>query len=121
MGDVLQFAFMANPPNRLYELRRARAWSQQDVADRVRCSKMQVSRLERGVGEFSLTMMRRFAEVFEVSTAELLATDDNPIQLTDDEWELLERLRSADPEIRDQLRKVADVMLPWKGPERDAA
>lgn len=121
MGEVLQFGFMADPPNRILELRRSKDWSQQELADRVGVSKMQVSRLERGVGEFSLSMMRRFADVFEVSTAELLEEDDNPVQLSDDERELLERLRNADPEIRDQLRKVADVMLPWKGPQTEAA
>lgn len=121
MGEVLQFAFMAEPPNRLLELRRARDWSQQELADRVGISKMQVSRLERGVGELSLTMMRRLAEVFEVTPAELLEEDDNPLNLTDDERELLERFREADPATRAQLQKVADVMLPWKGPEQDAA
>ena len=97
-------------PNRLAELRRAAGWSQQELADRAGCSKMHVSGIERGKREFSLTWMRRFAEVFGVSTADLLSAEDNPYRPDDRGVQLLKRYAAADDATRDQLARVADAI-----------
>lgn len=112
---------MADQPNRLFELRRARGWSQQELADRIGVSKMQVSGLERGKREFSLTMMRRFAEVFQVTPGELLSREDNAGHLSDDEWRLIDTYRSAEPSKRDDIHRVAEALTPFRGMPRDAA
>lgn len=112
---------MEDSPNRLRELRLARGLSQQDVADRVGCSKMQVSGLERGVREFSLSMMRRFAEVFEVSSADLLSSADNPGALNDEERALIAQLRAAGDARRQDFLKVADALVPFRGFDKNAA
>ena len=111
---------MADFPNRVNELRRARGWSQQHLADLVGVSKMQVSGIERGKREFSLTMMRRFADAFGVTIGELLHPDDNPFQLTAEERAMVERMRSAEEGQRQQLQKLADVVIPWQHPSKDA-
>ena len=120
MADLLSFMAMADFPNRVNELRRARGWSQQHLADLVGVSKMQVSGIERGKREFSLTMMRRFADAFGVTIGELLHPDDNPFQLTAEERAMVERMRSAEEGQRQQLQKLADVVIPWQHPSKDA-
>lgn len=121
MADVIPFVAMANLPNRLYELRRAAGLSQQELADRAGCSKMHVSGIERGKREFSLSMMRRFAEVLEVSVAELLARADNPMLLAPDERQFLDTYRAADPDKQAELQRVADAIVPFRHAARDAA
>jgi len=111
---------MAEFPNRVNELRRARDWSQQQLADRVGVSKMQVSGIERGKREFSLTMMRRFATALGVTVGELLHPSDNPYVLTEAEREMIDRMRWAAPEQREQLNQLADVVIPWRGPENES-
>lgn len=61
--------------------------------------------------------MRRIAAALGVTPGDLLNDADNPFRLKSDEMELVARLRMAADAERDQLRRVADVMLPWHGPE----
>lgn len=112
---------MADLPNRLFELRRAAGLSQQELADRAGCSKMHVSGIERGKREFSLTMMRRFADVLQVSVAELLSRSDNPMLLEADERTFLDTYRYADPEKQAELQRVADAIVPFRHARQDAA
>lgn len=108
---------MADLPNRVYELRRLRKWSQQELADRAGCSKMHVSGIERGTREFSLQMMRRFATALGVPVADLLSRDDNPQILDDDERRLVETYRRADPIKRDDIQRVAEALSPYRAEE----
>ena len=112
---------MADLPNRLYELRRARGLSQQALADLAGCSKMHVSGVERGTREFSLDLMRRFARVFGVSPADLLNFDDNPGRLRLDEQLLVETYRRATPEQQAQLQRVAEAIVPFAPAASEAA
>lgn len=112
---------MADFPNRLYELRTARKWSQQQLADRVGCSKMHISGMERGKRELSLPMMRRLADVFQVAPADLLSPVDNPDRLSDDEFDLLEIYRAADPAKRADILRVTEALVPFKHKELDVA
>ena len=112
---------MADMPNRLYELRRQRGWSQQELADRAGCSKMHISGVERGKRDFSLALMRKIATVFGVSTAELLSRDDNPAVLADDERRLVETYRSATPEAQANIQRVTEALVPFLHQSRDAA
>lgn len=112
---------MADMPNRLYELRRERGWSQQELADRAGVSKMHVSGLERGKRELSLSMMRRLAEALSVSPAALLSRQDNPMILDEAEEHLLDTYRMADPDKQRDLQRVADALVPFRHASRDAA
>lgn len=112
---------MVDLPNRLYELRRIKGWSQQELADRVGCSKMHVSGLERGKRDFSLAMMRRFADVLGVTPAALLSRTDNPMLLAPDEERLLDTYRQAEPDKQQDLQRVADALVPFRHSPRDAA
>lgn len=121
MAKVIPFVAMADLPNRLYELRRARRWSQQELADRAGISKMHVSGLERGKRDLSLSMMRRLGEALGVAPADLLSRNDNPELLADDERQLVETYRSVDQGTRDQIQRVADALSPFRHFPRDAA
>jgi transcriptional regulator with XRE-family HTH domain len=121
MADLLHFMAMDDFPNRVNELRRARGLTQQQLADKVGCSKMQVSGIERGKREFSLSMMQRFASVLGVTAGELLHPDDNAFHLDENERFLIEKMRAATPAEREQIHRVTDAILPFRGPEQDAA
>lgn len=120
-AEVLHFFRVIDAPNRIRELRMEAGLSQQALGDAVGVSKVTISDLERGEMQLTVDYMRRLAKALDVEPADLLSRTDNPIALSRDERELIERLRDADPELRDQLRKVADVILPFKGPDRDVA
>lgn len=121
VSNVLTFVAMADMPNRLFELRRSKGWSQQQLATLVGCSKMHISGLERGTREFSLSMMRRIADRLDVEPAELLSREDNSQQLTEDERRLLETYRRAEPEKREDIQRVAAALAPTVENTRTAA
>lgn len=121
MADVIQFIPMKEFPNRIYALRKARGWSQTELGEMVGCSKMHVSGLERGTRELTLQWMQRFADAFGVLPADILAIEDNPMQLSPAERELIMRFRMADEATRESLKRVSDALLPLKGDKQDAA
>ncbi|RIV87480.1 helix-turn-helix domain-containing protein [Aurantiacibacter zhengii] len=114
---------MDKAPNRIRELRNEAGLSQQAVADAIGVSKVTISDLERGKMRLDTDYMRRIAQALGVQSADLLSRQDNPYALTAQERALIDQLRAASDDQRDQVRKVADVIVPWKGPEdeRDEA
>ncbi|MCA0211411.1 MAG: helix-turn-helix transcriptional regulator [Proteobacteria bacterium] len=124
-ADVLHFAVMDRNPNRIRELRLAKGWSQDRLAEEVGCSKMQISGLERGRPKLDLEWMRRLAVPLGVTPADLLPVDDNPRALSEEEWALIQQFRAGDDRGRDELQRVADVLLPFRDDRsadgRDAA
>jgi transcriptional regulator with XRE-family HTH domain len=105
---------MTEHPNRIYELRRAKSWSQQELADIVGCSKMHISGLERGKRELSLEWMRRLGQAFDVMPVDMLSDDDNPARLSEDEAEFLAIYRAADPQTRENIHRVAEALMPFR-------
>jgi len=116
---------MDRNPNRIRELRLAKGWSQDRLAEEVGCSKMQISGLERGRPKLDLEWMRRLAVPLGVTPADLLPVDDNPRALSEEEWALIQQFRAGDDRGRDELQRVADVLLPFRDDRsadgRDAA
>jgi len=55
------------------ERRLAQGWSQQDLGQRVGCTKQHISDLENGKAVPSLALLHRLALVLNVSEADLLA------------------------------------------------
>jgi transcriptional regulator with XRE-family HTH domain len=112
-AEILQFLPMFSEPNRIRELRRARDWSQQHLADLVGVSKVTISDLELGKMQLTVDYMRRLAIALtvpgsRVSPADLLTVDDNPYLPRDDnERALVSDYRSADEIQREIIRRVA--------------
>ena len=69
---------MAEPANRILDLRKARGLSLQDVADAAGTSQQQVSRLEKGRRGLTDKWMRRLAKALDCDPAHLLAPSENP-------------------------------------------
>jgi transcriptional regulator with XRE-family HTH domain len=118
-AQILLFDLMADLPNRIRELRMAHDWSQDRLAEKVGCSKMQISDLERGNVSLTVEWMRRLAAALGVTPGELLNQEDNPLLPVGGERELVERYRHGSPEQRESLARVADALIPVEpGEER---
>lgn len=117
-ADILQFVAVNEAPNRIRALRMEAGLSQQALGDRINVSKVTISDLEKGNMQLTQDYMRRIAYALGVSPADLLPPVDNPEALTIEERELIDRLRQASPEQREQLQKVADVIVPFHGPAK---
>lgn len=61
--------------NRLRVLRAERAWSQQDLAERLGVSRQSVNAIETGKYDPSLPLAFRIADVFELSIEEIFERD----------------------------------------------
>lgn len=88
---------MADLPNRLKELRKARGLSQEALAERVGATKQQISKIERGVGAFTFHWAGRLATALDCYPSELMAEAD---------------VRPAEIEY-DLLFDVIDTCLGW--------
>lgn len=113
-AEILQFVRVDDAPNRLRELRMAAKLSQQALGDAIGVSKVTISDLERGNLRLDTGYMRRIAPILGVLPADLLSLEDNPWALSAEERELIHRMRAADDAQREQLHKVADVLVPFK-------
>jgi transcriptional regulator with XRE-family HTH domain len=111
---------MAEYPNRIRELRIAKGWSQETLAEHANCSKMQISGLERGRPKLDVDWMRRLAAVLDVTPAELLNASDNPFNLEEAERDLILRYRNADDGRKLEISRVAEVLIPYKFQPREA-
>lgn len=117
-ADILHFVRVNDAPNRIRELRIQANLSQQALGGRIGVSKVTISDLERGNMRLDTDYMRRIALALNVSPADLLRHEDNPDALSIEERQLIARLRAASDEQRQQLKGVADVLLPFHGAEQ---
>lgn len=122
-AEILPFLPMFDDPNRIRELRLAKDWSQQALAELVGVSKVTISDLERGKMQLTLDYMKRIAKALGVTPGELLSQDDNPLLPTGNERELVERYRDATPEARENIDRVTEALTSRKKPasEQDQA
>lgn len=109
---------MFDDPNRIRELRRARDWSQQALAEKIGVSKVTISDLELGKMALTLDYMRRIAKALDVTPGELLNEEDNPLLPVGTERELVERYRDASADQRHNIDRVIEALTPAAGPAR---
>ena len=64
--------------NRVRELREAKGWTQQQLADTVGVSRQSINSIERNRYVPSLDLALKFARVFAVSTDEIFTLDTEP-------------------------------------------
>lgn len=118
---------MMDDPNRIRELRLARDWSQQTLADLVGVSKVTISDLERGKMALTVDYMRRIADGLstsgdDVMSADLLPIEDNPRAAhTERERALLEHYRGADDVQRELIERVAEPAASFRPASREQA
>lgn len=121
LGYIRLVSDTTSPPNRIRELREAQGLSQAELARRINVTAPALQKVEVGARKLDQQWMRRIALALDVAPAELLPAVDNPWQLSDEEKNLIARLRQADSDDQEKLRRVADVVLEFRGPHKDAA
>lgn len=108
-------------PNRILELRRERGLSQEELGFQIGVSKMQISGMERGKRELTLTMMRKLADALGVDTVDILGRSDNPMALDEGARQLVSRYNSAPKDQRENLQRIAEALAPTERRQRDVA
>lgn len=107
-------------PNRLNELRRAAGLSQEQLGNLVGTTKANVGRYENGRQELTISWMERFASALHCDVADLLIDKHNPMRLRDAaEREVITRMRYGGEDRRDDLRRVAETLIPFRPEPRD--
>jgi transcriptional regulator with XRE-family HTH domain len=119
-ADILHFVAVTEAPNRIRELRMQAKLSQQALGDRIGVSKVTISDLERGNMMLTLDYMQRLAGPLGVLPGDLLNSADNPMAMTAEERQFIDRLRSASPAQREQLHAVAEVIAPLRAHSEDS-
>lgn len=119
-GYIRLVADNTSPPNRIRELREKIGMSQAELARRVSITAGALQKVEVGARKLDQHWMRRLAPELGVTPAELLPAVDNPYILSEEERAIIDRMRAAGQRERQQLRQLADVVVPWKGPARES-
>jgi transcriptional regulator with XRE-family HTH domain len=102
---------MSRLPNRLRELREALGMSQQELADEVGCSKMQISTLERGRPSLDIAWMQRLAPILRVEPGDLLNPGDNSKAARDaEELRLIQLARRMPQSVREKFLGVGEAL-----------
>lgn len=92
-------------------LRKKKGWSQADLAGRVEVHDTHISRLETGRYTPSLDLLKRLAEVFEVSTDYLLfESAADPGEVTVGDKSLYEKMRLLEQLAEDDRRVIDGVI-----------
>jgi transcriptional regulator with XRE-family HTH domain len=80
--------------NRIKEIRKLRQMTQQELADKVGVSQVQIGRLEKSTRTLDVDMLADIAEVLNVEVWELLPKEMQP-NITAEEMEVLRAIRKA--------------------------
>lgn len=104
----MAYLFAMHPTNRIRELRKKAGLTQAELAELAGISQPAISQVENDERPLTVEWMRLFARIFHCAPADLLGDQDNPDRLTDEERDLLERYREADPAHRALVKRVAE-------------
>lgn len=105
---------------RIKQLRTARGWSQQALAERARVSQQLISRIERGMhvpdGIRETRKLPRIAGALGMSVDELLSTVKMPapnedLHLTDEEKALVSAFRLQPKSVKDAVKGALGIRL----------
>lgn len=80
--------------NRIKEIRKLRQMTQQELANKVGVSQVQIGRLEKSTRTLDVDMLADIAKVLEVEVWELLPKEMQP-NITPEEMEVLRAIRKA--------------------------
>lgn len=92
---------------RIKELRKARGWTQDDLADKLGCSKSHVSEMESGKKNPSTPMMEQMAQAFGVTVVELFTDQAEGAAKLD----YIARYDRLDAERRKKLEEYAALLF----------
>lgn len=107
-------------PNRIRELRKAKDWKLEELADRVGISVTFMSDLERGVRDLGFVWLKRVAKALRVKPGDLLNAEDNSASLSAAQHELIALYAQADEAQRQQFLGMAKLLLAKPGGKKAA-
>ena len=91
---------------KLYQLRRARGFSQEQLAERIGVSRQTISKWEGGLSTPDLEKLIALADCFEISLDSLVRESGNPLQ-----EEVPEASTSAAADSAEQIRRITGFVL----------
>ena len=91
---------------KLYQLRRARGFSQEQLAERIGVSRQTISKWEGGLSTPDLEKLIALADCFEISLDSLVRESGNPLQ-----EEVPEASISAGADSAEQIRRITGFVL----------
>jgi len=95
-------------PYKIAEARKAKGWTQKELADRLGTTQQVVYKWEHGINDPRADVMVRMAAALGVTLSYLLGVDDNGNEAySADERELLDLYRSTDTRGKDAIMAVA--------------
>ena len=99
-------------PNRIRAHRKAKRLTLEQVSQNLDFSLQQLADMERGTRSLHYVRMVQIANALELSVADLLHDRDVPDRLRDDrERRLVELFRLGDVRQREQLARIAEIIL----------
>ena len=119
----MAYVLAMHPANRLRELRKAAKLNQSELAQCTGVSQPYISQVEnQAATTLDIARMRVLARELHCAPADLLADEDNPDRLNEEERELIARFRTADGQQRELIQRVAEPTLRYEaGPKRQVA
>lgn len=104
------------PPKRrrtfLREWREYRGLTQEQAAERFDISQGQLSRIERGDTPYNQDFIEKAADAYRCEPADLIMRDPTR---EDAIWSIVDQLKAATDEQRDNVRRVADALIKKTG------
>ncbi len=82
--------------------------TQEQAADRIGITQGQLSRIERGDTPYNQDFLERAADAYQCEPADLLMRDPSR---PDAMWSIVDQLKVATPEQREDVRRVADALI----------
>ena len=103
--------------NHIRELRKARKWSQAELADRCNTTNQQISHLETGKRRLTADWMDTLAKALQVDPQDLLV--GGPGQLAPKERELVDLYRRLTADQQQAFLAMAKTFSPRESPPAD--
>ena len=111
----MSYIFAMFPDNRIRELRKKAGLTQAELGARVGLHQTQIGNLENGGRNLTFEWARRIAKAIDdsLNVADVLAEDDNPDRLSQEERALVNDFRRAAAEQQALVRRVAEPLTSY--------
>jgi len=99
-----------NIGSKVTELRKAKNWSQADLADKIQVSRVIVGRYERNEAAPSIEIAKKIADAFDVSLDFLVGEGQNA-SFDKQTLRLIQDIERLEPTIREKLFFLANAVI----------
>ena len=96
--------------NKITELRKAKNWSQADLADKLEVSRVIVGKYERNEASPSVDIAKKISDVFEVSL-DFLVGDAKNAHYNKKTLQIIEDIEALEPNTKDKLYFLVNAII----------